>query len=84
MNWERALSFIPGSGIFNARTRLSCNLVFHKRRGTSRPLSWVHRSALGKCHLSKQPGKKVCALLSAFGFGVLCGLGLGAVRGTFN
>ena len=32
----------------------------------------------------KQPGKKVCALLSAFGFRVLCGLRLGAVRGTFN
>ena len=44
----------------------------------------MHRSALGKCHLPKQPGKKVCALLSAFGFWVLCGLRLGAVRGTFN
>ena len=28
--------------------------------------------------------KNVCALLSAFGFWVLCGLRLGAVRGTFN
>ena len=37
-----------------------------------------------KCHLPKQPGKKVCALLSAFGFRVLCSLRLGAVRGTFN
>ena len=59
-----------------------------------RTLNFIPGEHLGSCPrctavpyesaTSKQPGKKVCALLSAFGFWVLCGLRRGAVRGTFN
>ena len=49
--------------------------------GVSRPL---HRSALGKCYLPKQPGKKGVRLAVGFWFRVIGDLRLGAVRGTFN
>ena len=44
----------------------------------------MHRSALGKCHLPKQPGQKGVRLAVGFGFWLSSDLRLGAVRGTFN
>ena len=44
----------------------------------------MHRSALGKCYLPKQPGKKGVRLAVGVWFWIIGGSRLEAVRGTFN